>query len=70
MSELLTVADLRPILQVVYPELEDDRNADGYDHPMAAVGLVLLSAAIIGTVEARKLVIFTGYSFSSFRQSR
>ena len=62
MSQLFRVVDLRPILQTVYPELEDDRDNDGYDHPMAAVGLVLLSAAIIRTIETRELVLFTGYS--------
>jgi len=62
MSKLFTVADLRPTLQTVYPELEDDRDNDGYDHHLAAVGLVLLSAAIIGTFETRELVLFTGYS--------
>ncbi len=62
MSKLLTVADLQTTLQTVHPELEDDRDNDGYDHPLAAVGLVLLSAAIIGTFETRELVLFTGYS--------
>ena len=62
MSQLFRVADLRPILQTVYPELEDERDNDGYDHPMAAVGLVLLSAAIIGTIETSELVLFTAYS--------
>jgi hypothetical protein len=59
-DKLLTVADLRQILQTVYPEVENDRDDEGsYDHPMAAVGLVLLSAAII---ETQELVRFTGYS--------
>jgi hypothetical protein len=57
-DKLFTVADLRQILQTVYPEVDDDRDeASGYDHPMAAVGLVLLSAAII---ETKELVLFTG----------
>src|SRR5271169_6026064 len=63
MDKVLTVADLRPIMQVMFPAVEDERDDnEKYEHPMTAVGLVLLSAAIISTTEATKLVLFTGYS--------
>ena len=63
MDKVFTVADLRPIMQVMFPAVEDERDDnEKYEHPMTAVGLVLLSAAIISTTEATKLVLFTGYS--------
>ena len=64
MGKALSVADLRPIMQGMYPEVEDDRDDNDYEHPMTAVGLVLLSAAIMGTSEASKLTVFTGYGHS------
>ena len=65
MSKLLAVKDLRPILQAMYPDVEDGReDNENYEHPLTAVGLVLMSAAIIGTTEAAKLTLFTGYSRS------
>ena len=65
MGKVLSVADLRSIMQGMYPEVEDDRgNNEPYEHPMTAVGLVLLSAAILGTSKPSKLAVFTGYSRS------
>lgn len=62
LSKLLAAKDLRPIMQAMYPDVEDGReDNENYEHPMTAVGLVLLSAAIIGTTEAAKLTLFTGY---------
>ena len=63
MSKILTVADLWPIMQFLYPEVEDERNDnENHEHPMTPVGLVLLSAAVVGTTKARDLVLLTGYS--------
>jgi hypothetical protein len=63
MDKVLKVADLRPILQVMYAEVEDERDDnENYEHPMTAVGLVLLSAVIMGTTDATKLALFTCYS--------
>jgi hypothetical protein len=59
MDNVLKVADLRPILQVMYAEVEDERDdKENYEHPMTAVGLVLLSAVIMGTIDATKLALF------------
>jgi hypothetical protein len=63
MSKLFSVADLRLVMQFLYPDVENDRDDnENYEHPMTAVGLVLLSAALIGTTKARELVRVTGYS--------
>jgi hypothetical protein len=41
MSKRFTVADLRPIMQFLYPEVEDERGDDEpYEHPMTAVGII------------------------------
>src|SRR6266550_7777465 len=65
MSKSFTVVDLRPIMQFLYPEVEDERDDDDpYEHPMTAVGIVLLSAAVMGTTKAKQLILFTGYSRS------
>src|SRR5215471_17850007 len=62
-DRLLTLADIRPFIQTMFPSVEDDRDDDGpYEHPMTAVGLVLMSAATMGTTEPMKLILFTGYS--------
>ena len=46
MSKLFGIADLWPAMQAMYPEVEDEReDDDDYEHPMTAVGLILLSAA-------------------------
>jgi hypothetical protein len=63
MDRILTLADFRPFLQIMFPSVEDDRDDDDpYEHPMTAVGLVLMSAATMGTTEPMKLILFTGYS--------
>lgn len=63
MSKLLILKDLQPFLQAMYPDVEDGRDDDeDYEHPMTAVGLTLMSVAIIGTTDAGKLTLFTGYS--------
>ena len=63
MSRSFNLLDLRNIMQFLYPEVEDDReDHDGYEHPLTAVGVVLLAAATLGTSEAGKLIHFTRYS--------
>lgn len=46
----------------LYAEVQDDRYYRHCEHPMTATGLVLLSAAILGTTNPTKLVLFAGYS--------
>jgi hypothetical protein len=63
MDRVLAVTDFRPFLQFMFPGIEDDRDDnDPFEHPMTAVGLVLMSAATIGAAELTSLVLFTGYS--------
>lgn len=63
MDNVLTVGDFRPFMQGMFPSIEDDRSDnENYEHPMTAVGLVLMSAATMSTTEATKLILFTGYS--------
>ena len=63
MSKLFTVADLRLVMQFLYPDDEDDRDEEeNCEHPMTAVGVVMLSAALVGTTKVKELARFTGYS--------
>jgi hypothetical protein len=53
------VQDIRRRLRIKYPDV--DESADN-EHPMTAVGIVLVSAAVLGTTEIGRLITFTGYS--------
>jgi hypothetical protein len=61
-SKIFTTADLQQNMEVLYPDVEDDRKHEHYEHPMTAVGIVLLSAALLETVKASSLARFTLYS--------
>lgn len=51
------------MMQTMFPDVEDDRDDNNpYEHPMTAVGIVLMSAAAIGTIDGATLAQFTGYS--------
>jgi hypothetical protein len=58
MGMRFTVEDLRRIMRAKYP---DPAEEEGDEHPMTAVGVVLLSAAIMETTDAQTLIRFTGY---------
>ena len=63
MCSALKAKDLRGVMHAMYPAVEDGRDDKGsYEHPMTAVGIVLLSAALLGTTQAKHLTAFTGYS--------
>jgi len=63
MSKLVRAKDLRRVMLALYPGVEGEGNDDGTDeHPMIAVGIVLLSAALLDTIQAQRLMAFTGYS--------
>jgi hypothetical protein len=53
------VEDIRVKLNVIYPEVNEPSENE---HPMIAVGIVLLSAIILETTDIDRLVKFTGYS--------
>ena len=61
MSAVLRAADLKSAMQEMYPGLKD--KWDTHEHPMTAVGIVLLSAALMKSNNPRALMSFTGYSF-------
>jgi hypothetical protein len=55
-----TSADLLSMMRRMFPGTD---NPDcPYEHPLNAIGVVLLSAAIFGTTDVAKLSQFTGYS--------
>ena len=55
--------DLLEIMHDLYPAVEDERSDElPYEHPMTAVGIVLLSAAMMGSVDIAVLTSFTGCS--------
>ncbi len=60
MGKLFTGRDLLLVMQFLYPDVDDDQ--EPYEHPMTAVGVVLLSAALVGTTKVNGLSRFTGYS--------
>lgn len=53
------VEDIRLKFNLKYPDPDDPPD---HEHVMVAVGIVLLSSAILGTASVEKLVKFTGYS--------
>jgi hypothetical protein len=53
------IEDVRLEFNCRYPEANDPPQTE---HPMTAVGIVLISAIILGTTEISELVTFTGYS--------
>ena len=63
MSQSFAVQDLLKAMQFLYPRLEEDREDDfRCEHPLTAVGVVLLTAAILGISDAGKLIHATRYS--------
>lgn len=46
------VTKLKNLMHVMYPDVVDERDDKGdYEHPMTAVGIVLLTAALKGTID-------------------
>ena len=65
--EFDTAEDIRKALINHYPEVNDDEfsiSHSGFvhDHPMIPIGVVLISAFVLGTTDPVKLTQFTGYS--------
>src|SRR5260370_5413133 len=51
-----TADNLRELMRTMYPDVDD-----GSEHPMTAVGVVLLAAAIFGITDEEALVRLTAY---------
>src|SRR5215831_12998755 len=63
MSHVFKARDLKGMMHSMYPDVEDGRvDKANYEHPMTAVGIVLLSAAFLVTTAERQITAFTGYS--------
>jgi hypothetical protein len=63
MSRTLTAKDLFGMMHSLYPGIEDGRDDhDTFEHPLTAVGVVLLSAALLETIDPSFLIAFTHYS--------
>ena len=59
----LTAAHLLSMARTMYPGVDDpDEYAGPYPHPVNATAVVLMSAALIGTIDTVRLKHFTGYS--------
>jgi hypothetical protein len=54
-----TPDSLRQFMRSRYPGVEDEGDDE---HPLTAIGVVLLSAVILGTTDTEELIRFTGYS--------
>jgi hypothetical protein len=62
MSRTLTAKDLFGMMHSLYPGIEDGRDDhDTFEHPLTAVGVVLLSAALLETIDPSFLRAFTNY---------
>ena len=62
MSRLLTLADVRPLMSEMFPDVDDENQR--YEHPMTAVGIVLLSAVFLESIDMKRLATFTGFSLA------
>lgn len=62
-ARLFNIVDLHRAMESMFPGVEDDRSDNHpFEHPLTAVGIVLLTAALLDTVDSAKLASFTGYS--------
>jgi hypothetical protein len=62
MDHVLTAKDLKNLMHVMYPDVEDDGDDKcDFEHPMTAVGIDLLTATLTGTIDEQALMGFTGY---------
>ena len=62
-----TAEDLRKAFTDRYPDVENhefslEHSGFAHEHPLTAIGVVLLSAVVLGTTDVSKLVEFTKYS--------
>jgi hypothetical protein len=63
MDHVLTAKDLKNLMHVMYLDVEDDGDDKcDFEHPMTALGIVLLTATLTGTIDEQAIMGFTGYS--------
>jgi hypothetical protein len=64
---MLTAAEIRDVLEECYPEVTDpefslEHSGVAHEHPLIAVGVVLISSMVLGTTNPARLVEYTRYS--------
>jgi len=66
-ENVTTVEDIRNALKARYPDVDDDQfsiehSGFAHEHPMTAIGVVLISSVLLGTTDVDRLAEFTRYS--------
>jgi hypothetical protein len=64
---MLTATEIRDALQERYPEVTDpefnlEHSGLAHEHPLIAIGVVLISSVVLGTTDPVSLVEYTSYS--------
>ena len=64
---MLTAAEIRDALERRYPEVTDpefnlEHSGVAHEHPLIAIGVVLISSIVLATTDAVRLVELTSYS--------
>lgn len=62
-----TGEDIRNAFRARYPDVDDDQfsiehSGFGHEHPMTAIGVVLISSVLLDTTDVDRLAEFTRYS--------
>lgn len=66
-GSMKTAEEIREAFTARYPDVDDDEfslehSGFAHEHPMTAIGVVLVSSIVLGTTDVNKLVEFTRYS--------
>jgi hypothetical protein len=61
-----TLEEIRTAFDVRYPGVEDDQfsiecSGFSHEHPLTAIGVVLISSIVLGTSDVNRLAEFTRY---------
>ena len=64
---MTTAEDIRSAFRACYPDVDNDEfsvehSGFGHEHPMTAIGVVLISSVLLGTTDVDRLADFTRYS--------
>jgi transposase len=66
-ENVTTVEDIRSALRARYPDVDDNQfsmehSGFPHEHPLTAIGVVLISSVLLGTTDVDRLAEFTRYS--------
>jgi hypothetical protein len=64
---MITATEIRDALETCYPDVTDPEfnlkhSGFAHEHPLIAIGVVLISAIVLATTDAAKLAQYTKYS--------